>query len=215
MSENPRPTLLLILGAALALVAGGFAIFALMGGGQNLLPQSTSAGPQSGDAPPSSIDDAVSGSDLPTPQSGANAPQSAPLVPITKVEASTENEALEGVLNQTAESLAAPNPETDLSPILSGEALESHQVTLQQWSAEKLRQEGAPTIASSNVVSNEGGKMTVEACIDSSAVKVLDENGQEVGDPEAPTRSKHIFILEQADGAWKVVSDSFAEDPQC
>ena len=55
------------------------------------------------------------------------------------------------------------------------------------------------------------------ACIDSSAVSILDAAGAPIGDDSAKMpRALHLFTLVQgADDIWRIANHSFPNDPTC
>ena len=55
----------------------------------------------------------------------------------------------------------------------------------------------------------------LEVCMDSSSVKVYDENNQPVKDDNSPKRSLNIYTLVQVDGQWKIATHDFPNNPDC
>lgn len=55
----------------------------------------------------------------------------------------------------------------------------------------------------------------LEVCMDSSSVKIYDENNQPVKDDESPKRSLNIYTLVQVDGQWKIATHDFPNNPDC
>ncbi len=126
-------------------------------------------------------------------------------------------DAIDHAFARSAEVLAAPADTIDPSDSLANTALEDLQATAEEWNLLGYTQEGTPVISDVQVlkVSETGTTMQVLACVDSSTVRVLDENGAEVSDDQAPTRSRSLFDLEFIDGKWKVTHQSFPENPEC
>ncbi|MFS0853048.1 hypothetical protein [Microbacterium sp. 179-I 3D4 NHS] len=54
---------------------------------------------------------------------------------------------------------------------------------------------------------------TVRACLDSSGVVIRNADGDVV--PGGSPRAWNIFVLEQVDGAWMIMRQTFADDPAC
>lgn len=80
---------------------------------------------------------------------------------------------------------------------------------------------GSPTVVSAEVTSLNSDTTpptaTVNACVDSSAVSILDADGKPIGDASATTpRALHIFTLTQGeDNAWRISGHTFPNDPTC
>ncbi len=55
----------------------------------------------------------------------------------------------------------------------------------------------------------------LEVCMDSSSVKISDEDNQPVKDDSSPKRSLNIYTLVQVDGQWKIASHDFPNNPDC
>lgn len=54
----------------------------------------------------------------------------------------------------------------------------------------------------------------VEACVDSSGVRIVDDQGHTVPQPHLG-RSRERFSLVRSDGAWLIDSQEFPDDPSC
>lgn len=55
----------------------------------------------------------------------------------------------------------------------------------------------------------------LEVCMDSSSVKIYNENNQPVKDDNSPKRSLNIYTLVQVDGQWKIATHDFPNNPDC
>ena len=55
----------------------------------------------------------------------------------------------------------------------------------------------------------------LEVCMDSSSVKIYDENNQPVKDDNSPKRSLNIYTLVQVDGQWKIATHDFPNNADC
>ena len=55
----------------------------------------------------------------------------------------------------------------------------------------------------------------LEVCMDSSSVKIYDENNQPVKDDNSPKRSLNIYTLVQVNGQWKIATHDFPNNPDC
>lgn len=54
---------------------------------------------------------------------------------------------------------------------------------------------------------------TIRACVDSTDVVIHDGAGDVV--PGGSPRAWNIYVLEQVEGAWRIVGQTFADDPVC
>lgn len=213
-----------IIGAVLLVIVAAALLFFLFWGSTPVTSPSQSS-PQSVPAqqvtPHPQSDAAASARD--TPQS--RSPQSAhgnenPSTPThsaegIRTEDSSPANALAEIIAITDSDLANPVELTDLSAVLAGNALDSHRALMEQWQAEGIRQEGQLHIVSSRVVSTEGNRTVIEACVDTSGITLLDDQSAPVNDPQAPTRSLTIFTLDGSDGLWKIVDETLPENPEC
>ena len=157
----------------------------------------------------------------------AQSPQSAQSANPTPASQSAQNtspidvtiptDAIDHAFTRSAEVLAAPADAIDPSDSLASTALQELQATAEEWNLLGYIQEGKPVISDVQVVKVGEGETTMQVmvCVDSSNVRVLNENGTEVSDDHAPTRSRSLFELEFIDGKWKVTHQSFPEDPEC
>lgn len=77
-------------------------------------------------------------------------------------------------------------------------------------------QTGQSVVDSVKVLRTTDHGATVQACIDSSAVKLLDSEGKPIGTPSADRRALNIYTLVQnTDGTWQVADRSFPDNPTC
>jgi hypothetical protein len=81
-------------------------------------------------------------------------------------------------------------------------------------------QEGRPRVVWTRTVDSNLDKqpptVTIEACIDSSDVRILGENGKPVlGTTDKPPRVPNLYTLVKAHGTWKVSGHSFPREPTC
>lgn len=117
------------------------------------------------------------------------------------------------------QSLADPSVTVDLSTVASGVALADVNSEQLEYQQQGLHQEGSITIASSQIVQNDEGAtpptMVIDVCLDRSGITVLDADGKDVGNPDAPTRVRQIWTMQSVDGAWKLVDRSFDDELSC
>lgn len=79
---------------------------------------------------------------------------------------------------------------------------------------------GTPVVASMSVLEQDEDASpptaTVQACIDSSDVQVLDSSGEPLPQDPSTARALNIYQLTQnEDGSWFIASRSFPSDPAC
>lgn len=150
------------------------------------------------------------------PQSGAAATPQAQ-ANNSAIDVTIPTDTVEQALAHSSEVLAAPEDAIEPGNALASTALEDLQATAEEWGLLGYRQEGQAVLSDVTVlnVSDTGETMEVLACVDSSNVRVVDENGKEVSDEQAPARSRSIFELQFIEGKWKVTNQSFPEDPEC
>ncbi|WP_314649393.1 hypothetical protein [uncultured Microbacterium sp.] len=95
---------------------------------------------------------------------------------------------------------------------LSGIEAERAELEDQGWTRTgEVRIDGVETLAYDATAAP--STATVRACLDSSDVVIHDADGNVV--PGGSPRAWNIYTLEQADGAWKIIRQTFADDPAC
>lgn len=108
-----------------------------------------------------------------------------------------------------------------IEEVAAGAILEELRNTSQELEANGWTLRGASTVKSLTVLSEEltdsPATMTVQACIDSSAVVVTDsENVVIAGEDENRNDSaRNIFTLQRSDKVWQVVARTFPDNPAC
>ena len=122
---------------------------------------------------------------------------------------------LTGAFDAISADLATPETASQASSHLGGSALESHQALIEQWSNEGLHQEGKPSLVQADLVEGGDERQIWSVCVDTSQVRVLDENGVPLAAPEMSQRTRFVVTLEKLDGTWKLTDETFSEDPQC
>ncbi|MDC4233603.1 hypothetical protein M3T53_07790 [Actinomyces sp. B33] len=173
---------------------------------------------------PAGVDDAASGSGVSDPESGipeTTAPESAGPANTGDVSGPlSQEQAAEQVgwaLATVSEGLADPasGRATDLSGILTGFSLEEYAAQAEEFDDTGLHQEGAPSIEDPVLVeaSDDGTRITLQACVDSSGVTIVNEAGTRL--ERTSDRALSLFFLVLEDGAWKIEKQGFAEDPTC
>jgi hypothetical protein len=149
----------------------------------------------------------------------------APAGPATAVGELDDDEALLTIETALAAPIGSVGTSADLEALLKDVAVDSYAAELEAQWQELVSQgwsiQGSPTLVSSDVTSMKADAAVptaeVTACIDSSAVSMLDADGKPIGDASAKTpRALHLFTLVQGtDDIWRIASHSFPNDPTC
>lgn len=92
--------------------------------------------------------------------------------------------------------------------------------TAAEFAKNGWHQEGAPTVVWSHTVERhldaQPPSVTIEACVDSSDVRILDQHGKPVlGTTDKPPRVPNLYTLVKTHGTWKVTGHSFPRQPTC
>lgn len=194
---------------------GCFAAAALVAGAS----VSSCVGGQSADGPPSRATSASSSPAVASSAGGTESPtagSSQSSGPHTSLDEQGAKSALSATLSVVDTSLNDPGSQSDVSDVATGSYLESAIALVAQYEDEDLRQVGNVKIEDVTVVQETAdGKILVEACIDSSNVKILDENGKNARGKGNIDRARTIFTLTQLGGEWLIEDESFAEDLAC
>ena len=105
---------------------------------------------------------------------------------------------------------------TDLSSVLTESALEEFDAKALEWTTEGLYSEGTPTIENPQVIEDDGaGNVTVSVCVDTSAVRILNDAGTVLTDDTAMTRALTYLRFVKDGQNWKLAGYSFPDDPTC
>lgn len=146
----------------------------------------------------------------PTAAGGAD---SAPLASATAKVPDATDAAHEAVA-QVAQALADPAQAQKAMGSLTGALREETLNRAQEMTAEGWHVEGVPSVQDAKIVQESADQVRLQACVDSSAVTVLDDAGNEVG-ATSPSRTLTLFTLVRSHGEWFVSEQAFAEDPHC
>lgn len=116
------------------------------------------------------------------------------------------------------ESYVSAETTSQLEAAATGTALDQYLATATEYALSGWRVEGKSTLVGSPRLaegSYEGQPAKIlEVCLDSSQVKVVDENNKPVSEPQF-TRSLNIFTLIEDKGAWKIASHDFPNNADC
>lgn len=157
--------------------------------------------------PVESVSASASGSPSASPE------RTGPVNPISDEEAADRTR---DALDRTATALSDPGNPADLSDVLTDGELDAYLAQADEFMSTGVHQSGSPSIENPTVtsVSEDGATMTVQACVDSSSVQVLNDQGTDLHASQ-PKRSLTIFTLTNPDGSWKLAGESFPDDPTC
>ncbi|MFK4762369.1 hypothetical protein ACI3KS_15670 [Microbacterium sp. ZW T5_45] len=149
----------------------------------------------------------------------------APAGPATAVGTIDDDEALATIETALAAPISTAGTSADLDALLKDVAVDAYAEELEaQWqelASQGWSITGTPVLVSSSVTSltadTDPPTAQVTACIDSSAVEMLDAAGAPIGDDSAKTpRALHLFTLVQgSDDIWRIAAHSFPNDPTC
>lgn len=166
--------------------------------------------------------DGSPGAAAPTPTVTASP---APAAPPTETGEIDDEEALLTIETALAAPIGTVGTSADLEALLKNIAVDSYAAELEAQWQELISQgwsiKGSPTLVTSEVTSltadSDPPTAQITACIDSSAVSILDADGNPIGDDSAKTpRALHLFTLVQGDDdVWRIANHSFPNDPTC
>lgn len=180
----------------------------------------------SGDSGPSagaSVEASGEGDPTATPSPGEPGstdpgPDAAPAAVTDEVAQETE----EGVTDYVADVgdvLADPSSEEEVDlATVTGAALEDLRNQVIEYEASGWRVVGEPRVVRHRVVRyyEDPEVAVVRACVDNSAVRVVDAQGRTVpGSRSASPRSLNVFTLVRVDGRWAVGEQRLATRPDC
>lgn len=129
----------------------------------------------------------------------------------------------------STDKIAAPSPgasgptvpAVDFSAVAQGAALGELEAQNQEFASNGWQQSGTVTVVGTPSVSTQDvdgtAQTTVTACLDSSAVQIVDNTGATVLKAEKPGTRKNLntYAVQQVSGAWVVVDHTFPADPHC
>lgn len=176
-----------------------------------------------GDAPTAEPSPSATAGGTETPE-----PEPEPVeVPVPAASAAPEEVAVEADVAEltlpfvTADARLRQDPEQPLrlEEVATGTALGDLEAGAREMAEEGLAQTGEPEVVSATVTASEPEAdpptLTVLACLDYSAVDVVDADGASVVDPSASRRSATILHMVEVDGRWLVERRTFPDDPTC
>ena len=113
--------------------------------------------------------------------------------------------------------LASPGGKPGRHPAISGSALQSLLVMRSDYASKHYRVVGSPRILTQQVIKHHAHpqRLVVAACLDNSAVKVLDKHGKPVATSPGPERVMNLLTLTLRDGRWVVTGTALPTDPTC
>ncbi|MDY6050939.1 MAG: hypothetical protein SPI83_00800 [Rothia sp. (in: high G+C Gram-positive bacteria)] len=132
-----------------------------------------------------------------------------------EISSDTENVHID---EDAVESYISAETTAQLEAAATGAALDQYLATATEYALAGWHVEGNSTVVGTPRVADSDyqgqAAKVLEVCLDSSQVKVLDENGNPVSDSQF-TRSLNIFTLVEDNGAWKIASHDFPNDADC
>jgi hypothetical protein len=204
------------LAVAAAVALGAIAVYAVTtsgGGGTD---------PDAGSGGGGGSSESATATPAPTPTVTATP---APAAPPTTDGELDDDAALVTVETALAAPISTMGTSEDLAVLLKDVAVDAYAAEIEAQWQELVSQgwtiTGEPALVSSDVttLNAEADPATAEitACIDSSAVSILDANGDRIGDESATVpRALHLFSLVQGDDdIWRIANHSFPNDPTC
>lgn len=119
-------------------------------------------------------------------------------------------------LTTVAEVLSAPEEDFKLGDVATGSYLGSVEATREQFLAEGLVQTGEVKVEDITILEElDDGSVRVQACVDSSDIQVLDENGVNLRGEGTFDRALTIFTLESFGDRWVIADETFGDPPEC
>ena len=122
-------------------------------------------------------------------------------------------------LRVAAESLEQDSGRSSMDEVATGSALDAAMAQAAEFADNGWQQTGAPRIVESRIVKDERDedpqRVVVLACVDSSEVDVVDDEGNSVRHGNYPDRSRMLFTLVRDEDRWLVSEESFPANPDC
>lgn len=114
----------------------------------------------------------------------------------------------------------AANVSAQVGGIAGEDLIEEAEADLLELESNGWQRTGAPVVVSVTVTEQEKDAApptaTVEACIDSSDVQVLDASGEPLPKDPGAARALNIYhLVQNDDGSWIVASRTFPSNPSC
>lgn len=113
--------------------------------------------------------------------------------------------------------LASPGGPLPHQDTVTGPALASLLAMRREYAAKHYRVVGRPKVVSEKVIGRRAHppRLVVAACLDNSAVKVVDKHGTPVTTSPGPTRVMNLLTLVLRDGHWVVTRSTLPTNPTC
>lgn len=165
------------------------------------------AGCTSDDIPPSASPSSTGGSSTRTAATIATPTPTRSLTPEQQDLRSAE-EAITQYWKVIDEAASIPNQDLKvLSTVARSQALAQWQNTLTTDRASGLRQQGLSTVRDARASSDDGKTYTVSACLDVSAVDVVDASGKSVVRSDRPATRSYTYTVQKAPQGFFVIED--------
>lgn len=161
----------------------------------------------------------------PTPSSPApSAPPASPAPPVT-THGAIDDDAVQELVDSyvvTAAGTAPDDPHaSDRVAAVAGDTIIAElEADLLELDSNGWTRTGTPEVISASVIDQDDSATpptaTVQACIDSSDVHVIDSAGDPLPSDPSSARALNLYTLnQQDDGSWILVSRSFPDNPAC
>ncbi len=122
-------------------------------------------------------------------------------------------------LRDAARALQEGGNRDSMRDTATGAALDAALAQAAEFDDNGWHQVGVPRVVSARVVKDrrddDPPRVTISACVDSSAVDVVDASGASVRHGSHAERSRMIYTLVRKRGDWLVERESFPNDPEC
>lgn len=129
------------------------------------------------------------------------------------------SDTLKTVLENQGRLLETPEATTGAPPLVTGAYASALEAQRAEFADMGWTQVGTPRVISLDILEEHPEetppRAVIRACVDSSDVDILDENGDSLKNEGTPSRSASLYTLVQTDGTWSVDETTFAEDPDC
>lgn len=93
------------------------------------------------------------------------------------------------------------------------DALTDLQAQAEEYEQNGWRVRGRPTVVSQKIISRDGDKVVVEACVDDSKVRIMAKDGTKVR--RSGGRALNVISLQKSGNRWVVSKMELADDPDC
>lgn len=161
----------------------------------------------------------------PTPTPTGTSSSTGTAAPPVTTQGRIDNDDAEELVGSYVERAATADPDDphaaeQVAAIAGDGIIAELQADLLELDSNGWTRTGTPRVVSASVTEQDDTvdppTATVEACIDSSDVRVIDSAGDPLPTSPASARALNLYtVSQQDDGSWILVSHSFPNDPAC